>query len=225
VDQACDDPLDCPLSDGTYLNGNMIVCNHSEHCLRTKSVSSFVQGSGKHALAGLQEDIMITPAYVQMMARYNGWQNRSLCAAANGLSSAEREQERGAFFGSIHGTLSHILWGDQAWMHRFAGMPKPTGSISNSRYSMPDWQALVEARHAFDALISTWAQTVRPDWLAGELTWFSASLGQDVTKPVGLLVTHMFNHQTHHRGQIHAMLTAAGAKPEATDIPFMPDGF
>lgn len=167
---------------------------------------------------------MITPAYVHMMARYNAWQNRSLYTAANGLTAAERALDRGAFFGSIHGTLSHILWGDQAWMHRFAGTPKQTGSIAESPFTQPDWQALSAVRLEFDTAISAWAQTVQPDWLAGDITWFSGALGRDMTKPRALLVMHMFNHQTHHRGQVHAMLTAAGAKPEATDIPFMSDG-
>ncbi len=174
--------------------------------------------------SGIQEDMMITPTYVQMMARYNAWQNRSLYTAGSGLTAAEREKDRGAFFGSIYGTLSHILWGDQAWMHRFAGTPKPTGSIADSRFIQPDWQALHAARQEFDTAITTWAQTVEPAWLTGDMTWFSGALGREMTKPTALLVTHMFSHQTHHRGQVHAMLTAAGAKPEATDIPFMPDG-
>jgi uncharacterized damage-inducible protein DinB len=168
--------------------------------------------------------MMITPAYVQMMARYNTWQNRSHYTAASTLSAAEREQERGAFFGSIHRTLSHILWGDQAWMHRFTGTPKPEGSIVDSQFSQPDWLALVQLRQEFDVVISDWAQAVQTEWLTGDLTWFSGTLGRYMTKPTALLVTHMFNHQTHHRGQVHAMLTAAGAKPEVTDIPFMPDG-
>jgi uncharacterized damage-inducible protein DinB len=59
----------------------------------------------------------------------------------------------------------------------------------------------------------------------GDLGWFSGAMGREVTKPKALLVLHMFNHQTHHRGQIHAMLTTAGARPGDTDIPFMPARF
>jgi uncharacterized damage-inducible protein DinB len=169
-----------------------------------------------------RETMMITPAYAQTMARYNAWQNRSLYDAAASLSQAERQQERGAFFGSIHGTLSHILWGDQAWMHRFADTPKPVGNIKDSRHSIPDWLALMEARQAFDGIISAWAETLNPEWLTGELTWFSGAMGREITRPIDLLVVHMFNHQTHHRGQVHAMLTAAGAKPDDTDLPFKP---
>ena len=69
---------------------------------------------------------MITPAHVATMARYNAWQNRSLYTAADGLTDEARKQDRGAFFKSIHGTLCHLLFGDQIWLHRFAGTPVPT---------------------------------------------------------------------------------------------------
>ena len=166
---------------------------------------------------------MITPAHAQLMSRYDSWQNRSLYNAAESLTDEARKLERGAFFGSIHRTLSHVMWGDQMWMSRFAGTPKPAApGIAGSADILPDWAALRKTRTDFDAVIEQWAATVSHEWLASNVTWFSGSAGRDVTKPAWLLVTHMFNHQTHHRGQIHCMLTQAGAKPEDTDIPFMP---
>ena len=72
---------------------------------------------------------MISTAYVQTMAAYNRWQNGSLYAAAGTLSDAERKQERGAFFGSIHGTLNHIVWGDRIWLSRFTPAPPPAVSV------------------------------------------------------------------------------------------------
>jgi len=69
----------------------------------------------------------IGPAYIQRMARYNRWQNESLYGVADGLSAQERERERGAFFGSIHKTLSHLLWADRVWMSRFADVPRAEG--------------------------------------------------------------------------------------------------
>jgi uncharacterized damage-inducible protein DinB len=78
---------------------------------------------------------------------------------------------------------------------------------------------------AFYAQILAWAHAVDAAWFDGDLTWFSGGLGRDVTKPKQLLVLQLFNHQTHHRGQIHAMLTAAGAKPDDTDIAIMPARF
>ena len=75
---------------------------------------------------------MIDRAYVQRMARYNRWQNENLYGVANTLSDAERRQERGAWFGSIHKTLNHILWGDKSWMSRFTDLPRPTVGIPES---------------------------------------------------------------------------------------------
>jgi uncharacterized damage-inducible protein DinB len=166
---------------------------------------------------------MITPEYAQLMARYNSWQNASLYAAASTLTDDARKLNRGAFFGSIHGTLCHIVFGDQAWMHRFAGTPAPKAkSIAESATAIQSWDELAAARRAFDAVITDWAANLNPAWLQGDLTWYSGAMGRDVTRPRPELVAHMFNHQTHHRGQVHAMLTAAGAKPDDTDIPFMP---
>ena len=80
---------------------------------------------------------MIDRAYVQRMARYNRWQNENLYGVADGLSEAERQRERGAFFGTIHKTLSHLLWGDQIWMSRFTDLPQPQGGIPDRSRSMP----------------------------------------------------------------------------------------
>lgn len=161
---------------------------------------------------------MIDTAYVRTMARYNAWQNRSLCTAAATLDDAARRQDRGAFFKSIHGTLCHLLWADRMWLSRFAGTPKPTVRIHESGGLVQDWDDLVVERKAFDATITDWADTLSQNWLSGDLSWFSGATQREMSKPIGLLVTHMFNHQTHHRGQVHAMLTAAGAKPEDTDL-------
>lgn len=166
---------------------------------------------------------MISTDHLRMMARYNAWQNRSLYGAAETLSDDARKLQRGAFFGSIHGTLCHLLFGDQAWMHRFSGTPAPRAkSIAESATAIPDWDQLKAERLAFDEVIQSWVDTLEPKWLEGDLTWYSGALGRDVTRPKWILAAHMFNHQTHHRGQVHCMLTQAGTKPEDTDIPFMP---
>lgn len=166
---------------------------------------------------------MITPEYMRLMARYNAWQNRSLYGAADGLDDAARRLDRGAFFGSIHNTLSHILWGDTIWMSRFDGWEPPELAISESGRFVLDWDALKARRLAADARILDWAGRAGPADLAGDLRWYSAAIGREFTRPRALLVMQLFNHQTHHRGQVHAMLTAAGARPEDTDIPFMPE--
>jgi uncharacterized damage-inducible protein DinB len=165
---------------------------------------------------------MIDVAYVQRMARYNRWQNENLYGVADTLSDAERRRERGAFFGSIHATLNHLLWGDRIWMSRFASTPKPDGGIPQSVSLIADWDELKRERAAFDAVIVDWADRLDQASLDGELTWFSGARKAEVRKPRWLLVTHMFNHQTHHRGQVHCMLTQAGGKPGDTDLPLMP---
>ena len=166
---------------------------------------------------------MIDRAYVQRMARYNRWQNENLYGVADRLSAAERCLERGAFFGSIHKTLNHLLWGDRSWMSRFTEMPKPQGGTRDSVSLYPDWGELKAARAEFDRTFIDWADTIDPSWLAADQTYYSNAIERELTKPRWVLVTHLFNHQTHHRGQVHCMLTQAGGKPSDTDLPFMPD--
>jgi uncharacterized damage-inducible protein DinB len=163
---------------------------------------------------------MIDPAYVRRMARYNRWQNQNLYGCAGGLTDAERRRERGAFFGSVHKTLSHLLWADRIWMSRFTDVTKPEGGIKGSVALYEDWDELKRARIAFDGTMIAWADGLDAAWLGGDLTYMSSSAGE-VTKPKWLLVTHMFNHQTHHRGQVHCMLTQAGGRPHDTDLPYM----
>jgi len=166
---------------------------------------------------------MINRAYVQRMARYNRWQNENLYGVADRLSAEQRQLESGAFFGSIHKTLSHLLWGDRMWMSRFADVAKPEVGIPGSVTLYPDWEILKSERAGFDRKILDWAGTIDDDWLAADQTFFSAATQREWTRPRWVLVTHMFNHQTHHRGQVHCMLTQAGGKPSDTDLTVMPD--
>ncbi|PWB81911.1 MAG: damage-inducible protein DinB [Methylocystaceae bacterium] len=164
---------------------------------------------------------MITPAFAQKMARYNRWQNGSLYAAADALSDEARRADRGAFFKSIHGTLNHLLWADAMWMSRIADAPKPTVALRASHAFRADWTGLKEERAAMDERLVGWADGLDETALEGDLSWFSGAKQADIVMARKLIVVHVFNHQTHHRGQVHAMLTAAGAKPEDTDLIFM----
>ena len=164
---------------------------------------------------------MITVDYVRAMAEYNRWQNQNVYGAAEGLSDAARKEPRAAWFGSIHATLNHLLWGDQIWMSRFAGTPKPKAAgIPDSAAMYESWDELKGERAAFDRIILDWAERLDPAWLDGDLTWLSGAVGRELSRPKWLLVAHLFNHQTHHRGQIHCMLTQAGVRPGTTDLPF-----
>ncbi len=168
---------------------------------------------------------MITPRFVYTMARYNAWQNRSLYSAADGLSDADRKLDRGAFFDSIHRTLCHVLWGDTIWMSRLDDWQPPAGGIDQSADLIADWATLTEARAAADQRILTWAEGVSTSDIAETLHWYSGAAGRDVSMPLEICITHFFNHQTHHRGQVHAMLTATGASPDDTDLFMMPEVF
>lgn len=168
---------------------------------------------------------MIGRDFVVTMARYNIWQNESLTSAASALTDEERERDRGAFFGSIRKTFSHLLWGDTVWLARFTGQPGPGGGIRDSVSLVTGWDEFLTRRAALDAAILDWAQGLQPGPLDGDLTWFSGALGREVARPRALLAVHMFNHQTHHRGQIHAMLTAAGARPQDTDLFALPAAY
>ncbi|MGD9545360.1 MAG: DinB family protein [Methylocystis sp.] len=164
---------------------------------------------------------MIRPIFAQTMARYNRWQNAGLYAAADRLSDEDRRKDRGAFFKSIHATLSHLLWADHMWLSRISDAPPPSTPLAQSVSYCEDWETLKRRRIACDELLIAWADGVTDAWLTGDLVWRSGVLKAEVARPKGLVVSHIFNHQTHHRGQVHAMLTAAGAGPPDTDLILM----
>jgi uncharacterized damage-inducible protein DinB len=161
---------------------------------------------------------MITPAYVRLMAEYNAEMNRRLYDAAGRLTDAERKADRGAFWQSIHGTLTHLVWGDTQWMSRFDNWPKPEVAQKQSSTMIDDFETLRARRVKADVAIIAWAGRVDDAWLAEDLVWFSGSAQKELRRQKGPLVLHFFNHQTHHRGQAHAMLTAAGERTGDTDL-------
>lgn len=167
---------------------------------------------------------MIETGYVIAMARYNAWQNRQIMDIVEGMDEAALVLDRGAFFGSIFGTLNHLLWGDTLWMSRWCkDVAKPAESGTESTTYTENagvWQA---ERVRLDAQIRVWANGLSNANLAGDLTWHSGILGREVCKSMAVCVAHMFNHQTHHRGQIHAMLTAGDHAAPTTDLIFMPE--
>jgi uncharacterized damage-inducible protein DinB len=167
--------------------------------------------------------MLITPDYCRMMARYNTWQNDGLMALFDSVSDDVMRADRGAFFGSILGTLNHILWADQVWLHRLNGSEMPIGTIKDSPILTPTAAAWGALRYQTDGRITLWAELLSAVDLHGDLVWHSGAVGRNVTASMGKVVAHLFNHQTHHRGQVHAMLTAAGLSPQATDLFLLPD--
>jgi len=166
---------------------------------------------------------MISPAYCVMMAQYNSWQNRCMRQAMEQLDEADLTADRGAFFKSILGTANHLLWADRMWMSRLGDtVEKPDVAASGSTAITPTSAVWSAERFRLDGQMELWAEGLHAIDLTGNLRWYSGALGRDTARPVALCVAHMFNHQTHHRGQIHAMLTAAGARTADTDLFIMP---
>jgi uncharacterized damage-inducible protein DinB len=161
---------------------------------------------------------LVTPAYVRTMAAYNAEMNRRLYAAAERIPDSVRREPRGAFWGSLHGTLCHLLWGDLMWMSRFDGWEKPDVSQKQSATLIEDFDELRHQRGTADARIVAWAGGIDAAWLGQDQVWFSASIQRELRQPRSLLVTHLFNHQTHHRGQAHALITACGEATGDTDL-------
>jgi uncharacterized damage-inducible protein DinB len=163
---------------------------------------------------------MIDAEYCQTMAAYNRWMNRKLHEAAARLPDEVRKADRRAFFRSIHATLNHLLWGDRVWLPRFNGKSYPVGAIGVDLYDAFD--DLSDARRAMDDEITAWAAQLDGAQLAGTLTWFSGVAKREMSRPRWLCVTQMFNHQTHHRGQVTTLLKQAGVDPGVTDLPWAP---
>ncbi|GEP00182.1 DinB family protein [Methylobacterium haplocladii] len=162
---------------------------------------------------------MITPSYARTMAAYNTAMNARIYDAAGRLSEAERRADRGVFWRSIHGTLNHLLWADRMWMSRIDGWERPAQALAESDRLHESFQALAAARTRVDVDLVAWATRLDETLLGGSLSWFSGAAGREMTAPRAFIVTHLFNHQTHHRGQVHALLTAAGERSGDMDLP------
>ena len=167
--------------------------------------------------------MQITPEYCRQMARYNRWQNSGLRRLVSQAPPDVLTQDRGAFFGSIRATLDHLLWADRMWLSRLTGSPPPPGGIADSVALTPTPAVWAAERFRTDADLVLWADGLKAVDLVGDLVWYSGAVGRELSRPLQSCVVHLFNHQTHHRGQVHAMLTAAGLRPDVTDFILMPD--
>ena len=149
----------------------------------------------------------------EMFAAYNRWANGVVYAAARELDTEELNRNQGAFFGSLIGTLNHILTADRIWMKRFTGSGDAPNALNTVLH--PELDALETARRAEDERIVAWISGVAEETLAANFSYSPISNPQAVTQRLGSAVWHFFNHQTHHRGQCHMILTALG-KPSLT---------
>jgi uncharacterized damage-inducible protein DinB len=162
---------------------------------------------------------MITASHSRLMARYNEWMNSRMYALCASLPDAELHRDRGAFFKSIYATLNHIAYGDLAFLSRFTGTPNVVPEPGADLFGT--FGRLRAERVTLDSRILVWSESLIPAWLTEPLTYTSKIDGKTRTVPKWVLVTHMFNHQTHHRGQVTTLLSQMGLDVGTTDIPFM----
>jgi len=155
------------------------------------------------------------------METYNRWMNDRLYDCCSKLSDEERKRDVGAFFKSIHGTLNHLLLGDRIWLGRFMGRPFVVKSLDQELYS--DFPQLRSERKAPDVEISDWSSSLSEGDLAGELSYVSVVNPKPRRIPLWVAVTHFFNHQTHHRGQLTTLLVQCGIDPGVTDLIWLPE--
>ncbi|MBW8126819.1 MULTISPECIES: DinB family protein [Pseudomonas] len=165
--------------------------------------------------------------HVVLMARYNQWMNRKLYEAAGTLSDAELLMDRKAFFGSILGTLNHLVLGDTVWLKRFALHPAgyaalaPLSAVATpvdlTQLAFANIRELAARRAWLDQLILDWAHTVQAPDLDQSLHYRNMR-GVAADKNFFSLLVHFFNHQTHHRGQATTLLSQAGLDVGTTDL-------
>jgi uncharacterized damage-inducible protein DinB len=159
--------------------------------------------------------------HLETMARYNRWMNERLYECCAQLSDAQRKEDVGAFFKSIHGTLNHLLLADRLWMGRFTAMPFTAPSLAAELYA--DFDELRRERVVTDEAILKWVAALTEEGLAADLTYKSMVNPAPRTHPLWFAATHFFNHQTHHRGQLTTLLSQRGMDPGVTDLLWLPE--
>ncbi|MEX6505530.1 DinB family protein [Jiella sp. M17.18] len=159
---------------------------------------------------------MISPETARMFARYNAWCNGRLYAAAAELPEADLSADRGVFFGSMMGTLNHLLVTDRIWMKRFTGTGEAPNALDAILFDA--FAPLRKARQTEDERIVAWVESLSERDLGATFTYRPVTNPRDITQPLSPALSHLFNHQTHHRGQAHAILTGLGRPAPSFDL-------
>ena len=150
-------------------------------------------------------------AHFDQLAAYNRWANRRMYDDAAGLPDADRKRPTGLFFGSVHGTLNHLLVTDYIWMWRFTGEGPQPERLNQILHE--DFDELRAARERGDERIFGFV-TGASDY--DRVIEYQNSSGKTYYQKLGSALTHFFNHQAHHRGQVHAGLTMLGMREPAS---------
>lgn len=163
------------------------------------------------------------------LARYNQWMNRKLYNVCAQLDDSERKRDRGAFFKSIHGTFNHLLVGDSVWLGRFtrdaaagprdsAGQPFAITALAQELHA--DFGQLTRERERIDTLLLAYANQLDEAQLTSEVRYKTIA-GDSQGHVLWWALGHLFNHQTHHRGQVTTLLSQAGLDVGSTDLATM----
>lgn len=166
--------------------------------------------------------MMTSPEWLGALARYNRWMNDKLYRLAATLSNEARKRDAGAFFKSIHGTFNHLLLADRIWLARFTGVTFPAEHIgpggirSLDQELYVDFEDLRRERALTDDELAAWVSGLTPEALAAPLVYMRRD--QKHQSPLWWAVAHVFNHQTHHRGQATTLLMQQGCDPGVTDL-------
>jgi len=155
-------------------------------------------------------------SYFSSLARYNAWANRRIYAAVGELAPDEIAAPRIGFFPSLLKTLNHLIVADRIWLSRLTGIADPE-MTSLDQIVWADFAALTRARVALDARIVAVVQAI-PGQRLSEILHYRTTAGIAHETPISLVLGHMFNHQTHHRGQVHGMLSGTKAAPPSLDL-------
>jgi len=151
-----------------------------------------------------------------MMAGYNAWCNERLYDAAAQLSDADYRADRGAFFKSVHGTLNHLLVTDRIWLKRFSGQGEAPNRLDAILFE--DFSELRTAREGEDARILAYVDGLSDADLTGHIRYRTITNPAEIEQPLAPALVHFFNHQTHHRGQVHCLLTGFGLDAPSLDL-------
>jgi uncharacterized damage-inducible protein DinB len=155
-------------------------------------------------------------SYFQTLARYNQWANRRIYGAVGELPPAEIAAPRIGFFPSLLKTLNHLIVTDRIWLSRLTATPDPDAKALDQIIAA-DFADLSAQRAALDARIIGFVADLPPARL-GEILVYKTMAGMPFETPVDMVLAHMFNHQTHHRGQAHGMLSATKVAPPSLDM-------
>ncbi|MCG8428152.1 MAG: DinB family protein [Chromatiales bacterium] len=163
----------------------------------------------------------------RLFSRYNQLMNQRIHSVAAKLSEEEISKNRGAFFGSLLGTLNHTLVGDTIWLRRFSTHPSSREALapihdwpqpaSLDQILYPQLDSLTEAQTAIDEMIIAWTDALPEQALSDTLSYKNMK-GISYRKNYASLISHLFFHQTHHRGQATTLLSQAGVDFGDTDM-------